>query len=100
MKDITVKAGQEIKIAIPIKGWPIPTAVWKIGDKELEVGGRVKIEVRIILKRTLCVLDSFHTSVRKFETLPTTFDLAVNNLISRLIFIKICRPEDLNKLST
>ena len=45
VKDITVKAGQEIKIAIPIKGWPVPTATWLLGTDVIEKDGRAKIEV-------------------------------------------------------
>ncbi|ESO03551.1 hypothetical protein HELRODRAFT_191869 [Helobdella robusta] len=44
IKDITVKAGQEIKIAVPIKGWPLPTASWQLGDEPIINGGRVKME--------------------------------------------------------
>jgi len=45
VKDISVNAGQDIKIAIPIKGWPIPTAAWEVNGKPIEKGGRVRIEV-------------------------------------------------------
>lgn len=45
IKDITVKAGQEIKIALPIKGWPVPTATWQNGDKDIVKDDRTKIEV-------------------------------------------------------
>ena len=40
-----MKAGQELKIPIPLKGWPVPTAVWELNGKEVEKGPRVKIEV-------------------------------------------------------
>lgn len=40
-----MKAGQELKIPIPLKGWPVPTAVWELNGKEIEKGGRVRIEV-------------------------------------------------------
>ena len=46
IKDITVKAGQDIKIALPLKGWPVPTANWKNGDNDLVKDDRTKIEVR------------------------------------------------------
>ena len=45
IKDITVRAGQELRIPVPIKGWPVPTAVWELNGKEVEKGPRVKIEV-------------------------------------------------------
>ena len=45
LKNITVRAGQEIKVPVPIKGWPVPTAVWEQNGKPLDKGGRVKIEV-------------------------------------------------------
>jgi len=48
IKDLTVNAGQEIKILLPLKGWPIPNAVWEINGKEITPGGRVKIEVTYI----------------------------------------------------
>jgi hypothetical protein len=40
-----VKAGQEIKIAVPIKGWPVPTTTWQNGDKDIVKDDRTKIEV-------------------------------------------------------
>lgn len=45
IKDITVKAGEELRIPVPIKGWPLPTATWELNGKEIEKGGRVRIEV-------------------------------------------------------
>ena len=36
MKDITVRAGQEIRINVPYKGVPQPTAKWYIGDNDLD----------------------------------------------------------------
>jgi len=45
IKDITVKAGETIKIALPLKGWPIPTANWTLGDKDVIKDDRTKIEV-------------------------------------------------------
>jgi len=44
IKDIKVRAGQDIKIAVPIKGWPIPTTTWELGTTPLDKGGRNKIE--------------------------------------------------------
>jgi len=49
LKDITVRAGENIKIALPIKGWPVPTASWQHGDKDLYKDDRNNIEVRIII---------------------------------------------------
>lgn len=46
IKDITVKAGQSIKIALPLKGWPVPKATWTNDGKPIDDGGRNKIEVR------------------------------------------------------
>lgn len=46
IKDITVHAGQDIKIALPLKGWPVPTAAWKVGDNDITKDDRTKIEVR------------------------------------------------------
>ena len=55
IKDITVRAGQEIKIAIPIKGWPVPTTTWEHGDDAVEKGGRNRIEVIIFpLAKPIC----------------------------------------------
>jgi len=45
VKDITVRAGENIKRALPIKGWPVPTAVWQHGDKDLYKDDRNNIEV-------------------------------------------------------
>ena len=45
VKDITVRAGENIKIALPIKGWPVPTAGWQHGDKDLYKDDRNNIEV-------------------------------------------------------
>ena len=45
MKDITVRAGQDIKIAVPIKGWPLPTTTWSNTGNELEKDDRTKMEV-------------------------------------------------------
>jgi len=47
IKDITVRAGENIKIALPIKGWPVPTASWQHGDKDLYKDDRNNIEVYI-----------------------------------------------------
>ena len=46
VKDITVRAGENIKIALPIKGWPVPTASWKRGDDDIYKDDRNNIEVR------------------------------------------------------
>lgn len=46
IKDITVRAGQPIKISIPIKGWPVPTTNWELGDTPLEKGGRTQMETK------------------------------------------------------
>ena len=45
IKDITVRAGENIKIALPIKGWPVPTASWQHGDKDIYKDDRNNIEV-------------------------------------------------------
>ena len=45
IKDITVKAGQPIKIALPLKGWPVPTANWQNGDNDIVKDDRTNIEV-------------------------------------------------------
>ena len=47
IKEINVRAGQDIKIVVPIKGWPVPTASWDNGGNPIENGGRNKIEVRL-----------------------------------------------------
>jgi len=47
IKDITVRAGENIKIALPIKGWPVPTASWQVGDKDIYKDDRNNIEVCI-----------------------------------------------------
>ena len=44
LKDITVKAGQEIKIAVPIKGYPPPVASWTQNDTPVEKGGRTVLD--------------------------------------------------------
>ena len=50
IKDITVRAGENIKIALPIKGWPVPTASWQHGDKDIYKDDRNNIEVPITLR--------------------------------------------------
>uniref|UniRef100_A0A674JRC4 Uncharacterized protein n=1 Tax=Terrapene triunguis TaxID=2587831 RepID=A0A674JRC4_9SAUR len=35
---------EPLKIRVPIRGYPVPTATWSVGDKILEKGDRVKIE--------------------------------------------------------
>jgi len=47
IKDITVRAGENIKIALPLKGWPVPTASWKHGDDDIYKDDRNNIEVYI-----------------------------------------------------
>jgi len=49
IKDIKVRAGEQIRIAVPIKGWPVPTTTWELGTTPLEKGGRNKIEVIILI---------------------------------------------------
>ena len=49
LKDVTVKAGQDIKVSVPIKGYPPPVATWEHNGKELEKSPRVKIEVTKLL---------------------------------------------------
>jgi len=44
IKDITVRAGEQIKIAIPIKGWPKPTANWELAGVPLDKGGRTQMD--------------------------------------------------------
>lgn len=44
VKDVIVRAGQDIKIAVPIKGWPVPTTTWEQGDLRLSKDNRTKIE--------------------------------------------------------
>ena len=46
LKDVTVKAGNDIKLAIPIKGHPPPTATFE-NDGVAVDGPRVKVEVRV-----------------------------------------------------
>ncbi|XP_065941806.1 twitchin isoform X17 [Magallana gigas] len=43
-RDITVKKGEEFKIAIPYDGNPIPKADWTVGGRPLSQGGRVSFE--------------------------------------------------------
>ena len=55
IKDITVRAGEVIKISIPIKGWPVPTTSWELGDAPLMKDGRTQMEttedaVQLIVK--------------------------------------------------
>ena len=45
VKDITVRAGQEIRISVPYKGVPQPTAKWTIEDADLEEGPRTTVKV-------------------------------------------------------
>jgi len=47
LKDIRIRAGQEIKVALPIKGWPTPTAIWENGGEEIKKNGRNNMEVLI-----------------------------------------------------
>ena len=47
MKDITVRAGQDIKVAVPIKGHPPPIASWDVNGSDIIKGDRNKIEVII-----------------------------------------------------
>ena len=43
-----MRAGENIKIALPIKGWPVPTASWQHGDKDIYKDDRNNIEVRAV----------------------------------------------------
>lgn len=45
LNDITVRAGQDLKIVVPIKGWPTPTASWELNGEPIIKGGRVNMEV-------------------------------------------------------
>ena len=45
VKDITVRAGEDIKIALPLKGWPVPTASWQHADRDLYEDDRNNIAV-------------------------------------------------------
>ena len=46
IKDITVRAGEVIKISIPIKGWPLPTTSWELGDTPIIKDGRTQMETK------------------------------------------------------
>ena len=39
-------AGEEIKISIPIKGWPLPTTSWELGDTPIIKDGRTQMETK------------------------------------------------------
>ena len=58
VKDITVRAGQEIKINVPYKGVPQPTAKWYIGDNDLEVDSP---------RTTVKVCQRFLTHMRRLD---------------------------------
>lgn len=45
VKDITVKAGQEFRIAVPFTGVPKPTAKWELNGNDIEVSPRVNSKV-------------------------------------------------------
>ena len=47
VKDITVRAGENIKIALPLKGWPVPSASWQRGDQDIYKDDRNNIEVSV-----------------------------------------------------
>ena len=47
MKPITVRAGQELKIVVPAKGHPPPTASWDLNGKPLDKGGRNSMDVSV-----------------------------------------------------
>ena len=48
MNDITARAGENIRITLPIKGWPVPTARWQRSGKDLyKDDDRISIEVLI-----------------------------------------------------
>ena len=54
VKDITVRAGQEIKIVVPYKGVPQPTAKWYIEDDDLPDSPRTTVKVyRLLLNHQL-----------------------------------------------
>ena len=66
IKDITVKAGQDIKLNIPIKGYPTPVAVWKLEGEEIN-SPRSKSEVRTCHSPSL-------------SSVVTTYSLRTENL--------------------
>ncbi len=47
LKPITVKAGQTIKVEVPIKGYPPPTATWEKGTDAVTKDDRTKIEASV-----------------------------------------------------
>ena len=46
VKDITVRAGQDIRINVPYKGVPQPTAKWSNGENIIEESSRTTLKVR------------------------------------------------------
>lgn len=48
-KEITVRAGQEIKIALPINGHPPPKATWDKDGKPLDEDARTDIKVGLLI---------------------------------------------------
>ena len=46
VKDITVRAGQDIRINVPYKGVPQPTAKWSNGEIIIEESSRTTLKVR------------------------------------------------------
>ena len=45
LKKITVKAGQPLKIAVPVKGHPPPVASWEKDGKDIESGPKTNLSV-------------------------------------------------------
>ena len=45
LKDVTIKAGKDLKVAVPVKGHPPPTATFE-NDGVVVSGPRVKVEVK------------------------------------------------------
>ena len=45
VKDITVKAGQDFKMAIPFTGTPKPTASWQLNDADVPTTANIAAKV-------------------------------------------------------
>ena len=66
LKDVTVKAGKDLKVSVPVNGHPPPTATWE-KDGVVVDGPRVKVEVSVLLSGNCIIKSSLTESQNIFN---------------------------------